>query len=664
MNTLARLLRYVLPYWWASATSLGLITLLTSFRMGPAWFTKQVIDQAVPKHDARLAIGLTLLLLLVAILTNALTAVEGYVEQWLGQHVVFDLRNNLYAHLQSQSMSFFDENQTGQLMSRVTNDVATVQNFLGQGLARLINTLFTMGIALVFMFVLNAKLTLVSLAVLPLIVLYQIRMNNLSSIWRALQQSMADVNAAIQESVAGIKLLKAFGREDYHAKHFNDVNWEMRQKRLKATKTMGFIMPGQEFTGALSQMLILTVGASFVMDHEMTLGALVAFQAYAFQFWTPVRFIGFINQMAQQAVAAGARVFQILDTAIEVVEQPDAVALPPLEGAIAFENVSFAYGKNPPLLQDVSFAVAPGTTVALVGPSGSGKTTLVNLLPRFYDPTQGRVLVDGLDVRSVRLDSLRSQIGMVMQESFLFNMTIRENIMYGRPDATMDDVVAAARAANAHDFIMELPEGYDTMVGEKGTRLSGGQRQRLAIARAILVDPRILVLDEATSAVDTRTDYLITQALQKLMVNRTTIVIAHRIATVLRAHLILVMDQGRIVARGTHKELLQTSEAYRHLYELQFLANREQAPGGNGATTNGQASDTGTHAGARAAAASNPHGGRAAGGAPPSGGVNAAPGVGAAAAAMRQAATPGRGETVETRDDQPRGPTAERGGPS
>jgi len=582
VKTLGRLLRYIIPYWWASVTSLGLITLLSFSRLAPAWFTRTIIDTAIPKHNAKYALGLTAVIFLVALLTNLLTAVEGYIEQWLGQKVVFDIRNQLYGHLQSQSMSFFDENQTGQLMSRVTNDVATVQNFLGQGLARLINTLFTMLMALVLMFVIDVRLTLIALSVLPLIVFYQIKMNSLASVWRKLQQSMADVNAVIQESVAGVKLVKAFGREEYEATRFNRVNWDMRQQRLKATKMMGFVMPGQEFAGAVSQTLILVFGASFVINHDMTLGSLVAFQAYTFQFWMPVRFIGFINQMAQQAVAAGARVFEILDTKLEVIEPPDAIALPRVQGEIVFTDVSFAYGKNAPLLRDISFVAPPGHTIALVGPSGSGKTTLANLLPRFYDPTAGIVTVDGIDVRKIKLDSLRSQIGMVMQETFLFNLTIRENIMYGRPDATMDDVVAAAKSANAHDFIMEFTDGYNTMVGEKGTRLSGGQRQRLAIARAILVDPSILILDEATSAVDTRTDFLITQALQKLMQNRTTIVIAHRIATVQRANTILVMDNGRIISRGTHKELLETSEAYQRLYELQFVANRETRPAAAG----------------------------------------------------------------------------------
>jgi ATP-binding cassette subfamily B protein len=378
------------------------------------------------------------------------------------------------------------------------------------------------------------------------------------------------LNVVIQENVAGIKLVKAFNREPFEAQRFDQVNWDIREGRMKASMAMAVASPGQDFATYLSAVIIIVFGAWRVMDGALTVGSLAAFYSYVLTMWAPVRWLTFVNQMAQQAMASGERIFEILDTPLEVTEMPGAVVLPHLEGRLEFENVSFAYGKNSPLLRDIDAVVEPGQTLALVGPSGSGKTTLINLIPRFYDVSTGAVRVDGHDVRDVSLESLRAQIGMVMQETFLFNLTIRENISYGRSGATQAEIEAAARAANAHDFIKELEQGYDTVIGERGVRLSGGQRQRIAIARAILVDPRILILDEATSSVDTRTDYLIRNALDELMQGRTTIVIAHRLSTVQRAHQILVMEKGRITARGTHAELLRTSPLYQHLYEIQF----------------------------------------------------------------------------------------------
>ncbi|HET6345845.1 MAG TPA: ABC transporter ATP-binding protein, partial [Myxococcota bacterium] len=336
--------------------------------------------------------------------------------------------------------------------------------------------------------------------------------------------------------------------------------------------------PGQDFATYMAAVIIIVFGGWRVIEGAMTVGVLAAFYSYVLTMFAPVRWIAFINQMGQQATAAGERIFEILDTPLDVTEKKDAVQLPRLDGRIELEDVTFAYGKNAPLLKNISATVEPEQTLALVRPSGSGKTTLINLIPRFYDVSQGTVRIDGHDVRDVGLQSLRSQMGMVMQETFLFNMTIKENISYGKTDTTQEAIEAAARAANAHDFIAQMPEGYDTVVGERGVRLSGGQRQRLAIARAILVDPRILILDEATSSVDTRTDYLIRQALDTLMEGRTTIVIAHRLATVQRAHQILVMEKGRITGRGTHAELLRTSPLYQHLNEIQF--HLEGVPGG------------------------------------------------------------------------------------
>lgn len=575
MKTLIRLFQFVRPYWHLTVLDIVLILGLSSFRMGPAWFAKLIIDNAVPQHSSQLLALYLVGLVGTSLLTNTLNAGETYLEQFVGNRVIFDLRNFLYRHLQSQSMSFYDNNQTGQLMSRVTNDVSQVQFFVTQGIARIVNLVVTVILNLAILTLISPLLTLLLLLIVPPLYFFQKKQMTIMPLFRRVQRRMADLNIVIQENVAGIKLIQAYGREPYEAKRFDDVNNDIRTTRLWTSVNMAIVNPGQEFVTLTSSVMILTVGAWLVMQHKMTIGDLVAFQSYALLMWTPIRWLAQVNQMAQQAMAAGERIFEILDTPFDVAEKPDALVLPPLHGSVRYENVSFAYGNNPPLLRDLNFEVRPGQTIALVGPSGSGKTTLTNLIPRFYDATTGRVFVDGYDVRDVTLESLRSQIGIVLQESFLFNMTIRENICYGRSDATEEEMIAASKAACAHDFIMEFPDGYETEIGERGTRLSGGQRQRLSIARAILVNPRILILDEATSSVDTRTDFLIQRALDALMANRTTFVVAHRLSTVQRANTIFLMEGGRIVAQGTHAELLAHNPIYQQLYEIQFSLQRE-----------------------------------------------------------------------------------------
>ncbi len=570
MTTLGRLLRFVRPYWWGSATTVVLIFAVTFIKLAPAWFTKLIIDDAVPARDLGL-VGLFLLGMVgSAALMNVLGAVQLYLEQWVGQRVIFDVRGALYDHLQSQSMSFYDANQSGELMSRVTNDVGQVQFFLTQGVSRLATTVVSIIANLAIMFYLDWQLTLISLVVVPMIWWFQTYSTRVWGLFRKRQQLSATLNVVIQENVAGIKLVKAYGREPHEAARFGGVNHDIREVALQSWRVFGVSGPGQEFATYLSAIIIITIGGYRVMHGGLTIGDLSAFYAYILTMFAPVRGLVFINQMALNALAAGERIFEILDTPLDVVDRPGAVRLERLHGDVRLEGVSFAYGKGAPLLRDIDIDVPAGRTLALVGPSGSGKTTLVNLIPRFYDATSGTVQIDGHDVRDLQVEPLRAQIGMVMQETFLFNATIRENIAYGRANASDDQIVAAARAANAHPFISEMPDGYDTVIGERGTRLSGGQRQRLSIARAILVDPRILILDEATSSVDNQTDYLIRQALDTLMVGRTTLVIAHRLSTVQRAHEIAVMEGGRITARGTHQQLLRTSPLYAHLAEIQL----------------------------------------------------------------------------------------------
>jgi ABC-type multidrug transport system fused ATPase/permease subunit len=476
-------------------------------------------------------------------------------------------------------MSFFDGNQTGQLMSRVTSDVGQVQSFVARSTIRIADSLvgFTMYLGLLLF--IDVQLTIVALAAIPVIVLVQMRLRRIYGIFRELSRMMAQLTNILQENVAAVKLVKAYGREEFENKRFLDQYWAVRNARLNSTRLMTAWSQVQEVSAALSSVLVLYFGVLRVMDGSLTVGTLFAFQSYVLMMWQPVRFFSEFNSSIQQAMASGERIFEIIDWPLDVAEKPDATALPPLRGDLALEGVSFAYGKDAPLLHDISVTVPSGTSLAIVGPSGSGKSTLINLIPRFYDVSRGRVLVDGHDVRDVTLQSLRSQIGMVLQETFLFNMTIKENIKYGREEATDEEVEAAARAANAHDFIVEFPDGYDTLIGERGVRLSGGQRQRIAIARAILVDPRILILDEATSSVDTRTDFMIQRALQRLMEDRTTVVIAHRLSTVQRATQIIYLESGRVVGRGKHEDLLVTCPQYRHLYETQFRDQKQPGEG-------------------------------------------------------------------------------------
>jgi ABC-type multidrug transport system fused ATPase/permease subunit len=576
VRTLARLTAYILPHWWAFAATVALLGTITALRMAPAHLTQLVIDEVIPAGDWKRLALIVLGVFGAATLLNSLMSGQTYLGQLLGQKVTFDLRTDIYRHLQSQSMSFFDENQTGQLMSRVTNDVGMVQFFITGALVQAIGFVLMVGLNVWAMASIDLTLTALTLSVAPLIVLIQLEASRVMPMWRRIQQRMAGLSVILQENIAAIKLVKAFTREEHEAARFEAVLRDVREMRLETSRNMQGFMQGMMLSTSLSQVLALCFGALLVIDGAITIGQLFAFQSYALLLWLPTQQLGFINMMSQQAIAGGERIFEIVDTPLDVAERPGALDLRPMRGQVAFEGVSFAYGGGPPLLRDISFEVGAGRTLAIVGPSGSGKSTVINLIPRFYDPSAGRVTIDGHDVRDLTLESLRSQVGMVMQETFLFNMTIRENIKYGRASASDDEMIAAARAANAHEFIAEMPDGYDTMIGEKGVRLSGGQRQRIAIARAIVVDPRILILDEATSAVDTRTDFLIQQALDRLMEGRTTFVIAHRLTTAQRADEILVLSDGAVGARGTHRELLDRSPQYRTIYETQLRRPDDQ----------------------------------------------------------------------------------------
>jgi ABC-type multidrug transport system fused ATPase/permease subunit len=570
MNYLLRILGYVRPY--ARLTTGVLLTILALAVTGltPAWLTKLIIDGAIPHMQGRLLVGLVLLYLLIIGANAGLSALQSYMVQILGQHVIQDLRNEVFSAVQAQSMSFFDKYETGQLMSRVTSDVSLIQLFINSALLNIIGSTFTPLVALVILFRIDIKLTLLVLLAVPPLLVIQMQIARIRRYWRSIQRRIGQLSVVLQESLIAIKLVKAFNRLAAEALRFNGENWEIRQERLWAQRRSLVLGQLQGLCTSFASVLVLAVGAEQVMAHAMTIGTLVAFQRYVNMLFQPFQRVASINQTVQMATVAAERVFEVLDAPISVHDPAIPTAFPPIRGDVTFEHVSFSYPTGREVLHDLCLHVPAGQTLAVIGPSGAGKSTMVSLIPRFYDPSKGTILIDGHDVRAYRLHDLRTNIAMVLQETFLFNLSVRDNIRYGRPDADDAEVEQAARVADAHRFICEdLADGYDTIIGEKGVRLSGGQRQRLAIARAICARPSILILDEATSSVDTRTDATIQQGLSEVLAGRTTILIAHRLSTVQKAQQILLLHGGRALAIGSHDELLRTSPEYRRLHDLQ-----------------------------------------------------------------------------------------------
>ena len=517
------------------------------------------------------------LIVLFAILRGIFSFSQVYMGERASQSVSFDMRNELFAKIQRLSFSYHDRHRTGQLMVRATDDVEKVRQFIGQGLLMTLQALVLMIGTLIILYLSNPKLLLVILPILPLaMVLFMVFGAVARPMFEVVQKMLSRMNAILQENVAGIKVVKAFNREREQEKLFQTAADAYMARILKVMSLMTFLMPLIFLLANLGQALVLYFGGQQIINGTLTLGEWQKFSLYLVYVFIPVGQLGFIiTQMATASASAG-RVFEILDAQSDVEDAPDAIALPEVKGRVSFENVTFRYfGGEAPVLSEMNFTAEPGQTIALLGMTGSGKSTVINLIPRFYDPSEGRVLIDNTDVRKVKLETLRSQIGIVLQETTLFSGTIRDNIAFGQPDATDEEIVAAAQAANAHDFIEELPEGYDTPVGERGTTLSGGQKQRVAIARALLLNPRILILDDSTSSVDLVTEAKIQKALDELMMGRTSFVIAQRISTVMNADQILVLDKGQIVASGDHEQLLETSEIYADIYSSQLIGDAD-----------------------------------------------------------------------------------------
>jgi len=499
-----------------------------------------------------------------------------YLSEWLMNQTGYDYRNALYDKIQRLQFGFHDQAQTGQLMSRCTEDVSSLSRFVGQGGVELLNIVFLVIGVVVLLFQQNLTLALIGL--IPLIVLAVVTYylgRIIGPIFLRIDQALGEVSAGVQENLSGAQVVRAFAREAFEKIKFAKINRELYNAQVTIVGIWSVFMPTMAILVMASTALILWFGGGMVVAGQLTLGEVVAFNAYLLLLAAPVQQLAFVVNTVGEAVAGGQRIFEILDLPEEITSPPNPPALPALEGRVSFESVSFAYRGERRALHDISFEALPNQVIALVGPTGSGKTSLINLIPRFYDVTTGCVRVDGYEVQAVDLKTLRSQIGIVLQTSLLFSTTIRENIAYGRVGAEETDILAAAKAARAHNFILSFSKGYDTIVGERGVTLSGGQRQRLAIARALLMNPRILILDDATSSVDTQTEYLIQQALAELMQGRTTFVIAQRLSTVKRADLILVLDGGRIVQRGRHAELVGQPGLYQEIYNLQ-LKDQEQ----------------------------------------------------------------------------------------
>jgi ABC-type multidrug transport system fused ATPase/permease subunit len=564
VGTLRRLLGFARPYRRALWTSIGLALGAQAFELAVPWLTGDVIDQAIQPRDTDRLKTLIALMLAAAVLRFILMTIRRLVSGTMAVSIEYDLRNRTYAHLQKLSFSFFDRNQTGQLMSRATADVGTVRIFLSYGLLFFTQYILTIVGVLIVLLLTDPLLALVAVAIAPLIVYIAIRYSRVSHpVLTEAQQTLADVTTQAEEAVVGVRVVKAFGQEEREAARFRHKSERIFAVNVKANALRARYVPMLSFVPNLAVAGVLGFGGWMVVDGRTTLGDFVRFNLLLAILVMPLRMLGMWVGQAQRAVASGVRVLELLDLEPELADPPDPKPLPADGGgAIRFQGVRFGYEPDRPIVRDVDLDIPAGSTVALIGPTGCGKTTLTTLVPRFYDVTAGRVLVDGIDVRELSLVDLRRAIGVVTEDTFLFSATVRENIAFGAPWATDDDVRQAAERAQATEFIDSLPEGYETQIGERGLTLSGGQRQRIAIARALLVNPRILILDDATAAVDATTESKIKRALQELMRDRTTIIIAHRLSTISLAERVVVMDGGRVVADGSHEELAETSELY------------------------------------------------------------------------------------------------------
>ena len=571
MTLYLRILSYIKPYMHRLLFAMVCTIMAAAGNLYIPWIIKDMIDEVLADKNGTMLNWIAASIIAIFIVRGLFWYGQNYLMSYVGQSVIIDIRAAVFKKLQRLSVSFYDKNKTGTIMSYVTNDVNALQSAMVENTIEMITEGFILIGSVVAMIYLDWRLTLFTVCTFPVVLWFmEFFGKKIRKTGGRIQECTADITSVLQESVASARVIKSFVREDYEVDRFDVENKANFRANMKNAQLMATLTPVVELVAAIGVTMIIWYGGNNVINGTITAGSLVAFLTNAVNISNPIKRLTRVIGNIQKALAAAQRVFMIIDMPEEIAESRDAKQLPEVSGKVEFQNVSFAYNDKGNVITDLSFSVKPGEVIAIVGPSGAGKSTIANLLPRFYDVNKGDIKIDGHSVREVTLDSLREQVGIVPQETMLFNGSVYNNILYGRLDATKEEIEAAAKAANAHDFIMQLTDGYETKLGDRGVNLSGGQRQRIAIARAILKNPRILILDEATSALDTESERVVQEALDRLMVGRTSFVIAHRLSTVKNADKILVLEKGNLVESGTHDELLALDGLYAHLYKIQY----------------------------------------------------------------------------------------------